>query len=69
MWGKGNTPLLVGVQTGTAALEIRIVISSKTGKQSTSKVSNATFGYKLKECSILPQEELLNYVYSSIILS
>ena len=30
MWGKGNTPpLLVGVQTGTALLDISMVISQK----------------------------------------
>ena len=34
LWGKGNTSaLLVGMQTGTVALDISIVISQKIRKQ------------------------------------
>ena len=56
MQGKGNTPaLLVGVQTCTAALEISMAISQKRRKQPTSRLSNTTFGYISKGCSIIPQ--------------
>ena len=46
MWGEGKTsPLLVGMQTGTITLEIRMVISQKFRTQPTSRPSNTTFGY------------------------
>ena len=68
MLGKGNTPaLLVGVQTGTASLDISMTISQKISKQSISRPINITFGYIPKECSIVPQEHVLNYVHSSIV--
>ena len=71
MWGKGNTsPLLVEVQTGTAALDITMVISQKIRKQPTSRQpvsGNTTFGYITKGYSIIAQEHVLNYVHSSIV--
>ena len=68
MWGKGNTPsLLVGVQTGTDALEISMTFSLKIRKQPTSRPSNTTFGYIPKGFLIMPQEHVLNYVRISII--
>ena len=68
LWGKGNTPaLLVGVQTGTAPLNVSVEISQKISKQPTSRPSNTTFGNIPKECSIVPQEHVLNYVHSSIV--
>ena len=68
MWNKGNTPpLLVGVQTCTATLEISMVISQKITKQPTSRPSETAFGYIPKGFSIIPQGHVLNYVHSSII--
>ena len=68
MWGKGNAPpLLMGVQTCTATLEISVTISQKIRKQSTSRPSNITFGYIPEGCSIIPQGHVLNYVHSCII--
>ena len=62
--GKGNTPsLLVGVQTGTTALEITMAISQKVRKQFTSR----PFGHIPKGCLIIPQRHMLNYVQSSIV--
>ena len=55
MWGKGNIPLLlVGVQTGTATLDISMTISQKIRKQPTSRPSNITFRCIPKGCSIVP---------------
>ena len=46
MWSKGNTStLLVGVQTGTATLDISIVISQNIWKQHSSRPSNTNYGY------------------------
>ena len=68
MWGKESTPaLLVGVQAGTAPLDISMVISQKIRKQPTSRPSNTTFGYIPKGCSIIPQGHVFNYVHNSII--
>ena len=64
----GNTlALLVGVQTGTAPLDITMAISQKIRKQPTSRLSNTTFGYVSKRCSIVPQGHGFNYVHSSIV--
>ena len=44
LWGKGNTPaLLVGMQAGTATLDISVAISQKIRKQPSSRPSNTTF--------------------------
>ena len=68
IWGKGNTPALLGeVQTCSATLEITMVISQKIRKQSTSIASNTTLGYMPKGYSIVPQGHVLSYVHSSII--
>ena len=68
LWGKGNTSaLLVGMQAGTAPLDVSVVISQKIRKQPSSRPSNTTFGYIPKEYSIVPQGHVLNYVHSSII--
>ena len=68
LWGKRTTcALLVGVQTGTATLDIIMVISQKIRKQPTSRPSNTTFGYRAKECLIIPQGHVLNYDHSSIV--
>ena len=66
--GKGSTPpLLMGVQTGAATMEISMAISQKIRKQSTSRPSNTTFGYIPKGCSIVPQGHVLNHVHSCVI--
>ena len=64
---QGNTPSLLGeVQTFTASLEVRMIVSQKTRSYSTSKHSYTTFGHLFKECSITPQGHLFNYAHSSI---
>ena len=68
LWGKGNTPaLLVGIQTGTAPLDISMAISSKIKKQPSLRPSNTTFGYIFKRYLIVPQGHVLSYVHSSIV--
>ena len=68
MLNKGSTPpLLVGVQTYTAALEISMAVSQEIGNQLTSRLSNTTLGHIPKGCTLIPQGHLLNYVHSSII--
>ena len=68
MWGKGNTPeLLVGVQAGTAPLDVSVVISKEIRKQPSSRLSNTTFGFISKGCSIVPQGHVLSYVHSSFV--
>ena len=57
MWGKGNTfALLVGVKTGTASLDISMVISQKIMKQPSSRPSNITFEYIPIESSIIHKD-------------
>ena len=59
---KGNTPpFLLGVQTGTALLDISMVIAQKIKKQPTLRPSKTTFGYIPKGCSIIPQGHTLNF--------
>ena len=68
MWGKGNThPLLVGVQSDTAPLDVSVAISQKIRKQPSLRPSNTTFGYISKGCSIVPQGHVLSYVHSSFV--
>lgn len=40
IWIQGNTPLLVGVQACTTALEVNLVVSQDTGNRSTSSHSS-----------------------------
>ena len=68
LWSKGNTPpLLVGVQAGTATLEISMAVSQKIGSQFPSRHSNTTLGHIPKRWTIIPQGHLLNYAHRSII--
>ena len=68
LWGKGNTSaLLVGIQAGTAPLDVSVVISQKIRKQPFSRPSNTSFGDIPKGCSVVPQGHVLNYVHSSFI--
>ena len=67
-WSKKNTPpLLVGVQTCTATVEISIAVSHKIRNQSTSRSSGNTLGNIPKGYTIMPQGHLLNNVHSIII--
>ena len=47
--------MLVGMQTCSATLEISMVLSQKTGNQSTLRPSYITCGHISKRCSIIPQ--------------
>ena len=65
---EGNTPaLLVGVQTGTASLDVSVENFQKITKQPSSRPSNTTFGSISKGCSIVHQGHVLSYVHSSIV--
>ena len=69
IWNKQNTtPLLVGVQTFIAYLEINIVASHKIGNSSYSRPSYAIPGHIFKGYLNLTQEHLINSVYCSFIL-
>ena len=62
-----DTPaLLVGMQAGTAPLDVSMAISQKITKQPSSRPSNTTFRYISKGFSIVPQGHVLNYAQSSI---
>ena len=68
MWSKGNTPpLLVGVQTCTATLEISMAVSQKIGNQPTLRPSNTTLEQIPKGCALIPQGHLLSCVHSGTI--
>ena len=68
MSGKGNTPpLLMGEQSGTVVLNFSMAIFQKIRKQPTTRLSNTTFRYIPKGCSIIPQGHVLNYVHSTTI--
>ena len=68
VWSKGNTPsLLVKVQTCVAIVEINMVVSQKTGNQSTSRPSYTIPGHIPKGSANLSQGHLLNYVLRSFI--
>jgi hypothetical protein len=63
---KGHTPpLLVGMQTCTATLEINSAASQKIGNSSTSRLSYTASGHKPKRCPTIPQGHLLNYAHSN----
>ena len=56
MWNKGNIPpLMVGVQTYSATLEINVSVSQKIGNQSTSVPSNIILRHIPKGCTLIPQ--------------
>ena len=68
MWREGNShPLLVGMQTCTANVEISVAVSQETGSQPPSRPSNSTLGNLPKRCPIILQKYLFNYVHSSTI--
>ncbi|KAL6088541.1 hypothetical protein STEG23_002636 [Scotinomys teguina] len=68
MWSKRNTsPLLVGMQIGTTTLESSMANSQKIGNHSSYRPSHTTIGHIPKECPVIPQGHMLNYVHSSII--
>ena len=68
VWTKENsTPLLVGVQTCTAALEINMVVSQQNWKSIYLKTQLTNLGHILKGYLIIPQGHLFNYVRCSIV--
>ena len=68
MWSEGNIhPLLVGMQTCAATVEISVAVSQETGSQPLSGSSNSTLGNIPKRCPIIIQKHLFNYVHSSTI--
>ncbi|ERE72639.1 TF subfamily L1MD-TF18 [Cricetulus griseus] len=68
MWRKGNTsPLLVGVSTCTATLEINMETPQENGNESTTRSSNSTPRHIPKRSTFIQQGHLFNHVYSSII--
>ena len=66
MWSKGNMPpLLVGVQTGTPAMEINMAVPQKEPMYL--KVHQTTFGHIPKWHFVLPQGHLLIHLLSCLI--
>ena len=60
MWN--TLSLLVGVQTCTGTMKIRVVIPQEDGNQSTSRSSYTTIGHIPKGCFILQKRHLLSHV-------
>jgi hypothetical protein len=68
IWRKRNTPpLLVGLQTGTTALEINLEVPQKIGNRYTRRPSNITLGNITKRYPAMPQGHVFHYVHSSLI--
>ncbi|ERE78110.1 TF subfamily L1MD-TF18 [Cricetulus griseus] len=68
MWRKGNTsPLLVGVPTCTATLEISMATPQENGNESTTRSSNSTPRHIPKRSTFIQQGHLFNDVHSSTI--
>jgi hypothetical protein len=69
LWSKRNIPpLLVGVWTSTASVEIHLVVPQKTGNSATSRPTYTIPGHLPKRCSTTSQEHLLNYIHSRFIV-
>ena len=69
LWSKDNTPpLLVGVKTCTATLEINLAAPQNMKNSSTSRPSYTIPGHIPKRCSTIPQGHLLNYIHCSFII-
>ncbi|KAL6036643.1 hypothetical protein STEG23_013192, partial [Scotinomys teguina] len=70
MWSKRNTPpLLVEMQIVTTTLESSMANSQKIGNHSSSKPSHTTLGHIPKECPVIQQGHMLNYVHSIIVIA
>ena len=68
MWSEWNShPLLVGMQTCAATVEISVAVSQETGSQPPSGPSNSTLGNIPKRCPIILEKHLFNYVHSCTI--
>ncbi|KAL6089349.1 hypothetical protein STEG23_017837, partial [Scotinomys teguina] len=52
---------------GTTTLESSMANSQKIGNHSSSRPSHTTLGHIPKECPVIPQGHMLNYVHSSVI--
>ena len=69
MWSKGNTPpLLVGVQTCTATLEISMAISQNIRKQSTSRPSSTMLGIYPNNAQSYHKDTFLTMFITAIFL-
>ena len=66
-YNQGKDVTMVGMQACTTTLEISMVVSQKTGNQSTSGPSNSTLAHISKVYSIILRGHLFNYVHNSII--
>ena len=70
MWREGNShPLLVGMQTCAATVEISVAVSQETESQSPSRPSYSTLWNVPKRCLTILQKYLFNYVHNSTICS
>lgn len=64
MWGKGNPyPLFMGVQTGTATLEISLDFSQKSRNRTAIRLSCTPPGHTTNRLSILLQRHLCIHVH------
>ncbi|KAL6053905.1 hypothetical protein STEG23_005770 [Scotinomys teguina] len=55
------------MQIGTTTLKSSMANSQKIGNHSSSRPSHTTPGHIPKECPVIPQGHMFNYVHSSII--
>ena len=62
-----HASFLAGVQTFAATVEINMAVSQKTGNQFISRPNYITPKHIPKECLIVPQGYLLNYVHTHFI--
>ena len=60
-------PLLVGLQTGIATLEINLEVPQKIENRSTIRPRNTTLGNIPKRWPTMPQGHMFYYVHSSLI--
>ena len=68
MWWEGNShPLLVGMQTCAATVEISVAVSQENGSQPPSWPRKSTLGNIPKRCPIILQKYLFNYIHSCTI--
>lgn len=64
IWGKGKThPLVMGIQTCIAIMEISVVVPQKAGNSCTSRSRYTTLGRIPEGLYILLQRYLLIYVH------
>jgi hypothetical protein len=67
IWSSGNIPpLLVGVQTSISTLEINLVVSQKTGSNSTLRPSYSTSGIYPKGIPPSHRDTCSNIIIASL---